>query len=325
MADTIILTPTHDTGARTKVLPMVSAPPDRVVDDDMLAAELPDAIPFPDDTTHSSYDADAVQRFWRALVEIERVMKVFRSRFVGKASPIHFFWGAIDHAYTRFSGRTAPPHPGGAPNCGPHVMWEAYSHEVSSAGYWPGGPGEEGTFRYDADKHWVGPVAVLDFQHPNDTAEGGLEVGDAYLRHLAGHPATAQTIAHKLAVRFVSDTPPPELVERLATSYLDNGTAIVPVLDTLFRSVEFWAAVGQKTRRPLENVTASVRILGVVPDGDPVHSIGRLYNATTDSGHRPLSWPAPNGYPDVHAAWRSAGNVVAVWNLHRASAIGRTG
>ncbi len=180
------------------------------------------------------------------------------------------------------------------------------------------GPGEEGTFRYDPDMHWVGPVAVLDFQHPNDTAEGGLEVGDAYLGHLAAHPATAQTIAHKLAVRFVSDAPPPELVERLATAYLDNGTAIVPVLDTLFRSVEFWAAVGQKTRRPLENVTASVRILGVVPDGDPVHSIGRLYNATTDSGHRPLSWPAPNGYPDVHAAWRSAGNLVAVWNLHRA-------
>ena len=180
------------------------------------------------------------------------------------------------------------------------------------------GPGEEGTFRYDAEKHWVGPVTVLDFQHPNDTAEGGLEVGDAYLRHLAGHPATAQTIAHKLAVRFVSDMPPPALVERLAAAYLEAGTAIVPVLDTLFRSVEFWGAVGQKTRRPLENVTASVRILGVMPDGDIAHSVGRLYNATIDAGHQPLSWPAPNGYPDVHAAWRSAGNVVALWNLHRA-------
>lgn len=67
-------------------------------------------------------------------------------RFVGKASPVHYFWGAIDLAYTRFSGRTAPPHPGGAPNCGPHVMWEAYSHEVSSCGYWPGPPGGEGVF-----------------------------------------------------------------------------------------------------------------------------------------------------------------------------------
>ncbi|NLV54071.1 MAG: hypothetical protein GXY13_00515 [Acidimicrobiales bacterium] len=111
-----------------------------------MPVEIPGAIPFPDDTVHASYDADAVNRFWRALVEIERVLKVFRSRFHGKASPVHFFWGAVDLAYTRFSGRTAPPHPGGAPNCGPHVMWEAYSHEVSSCGYWPGGPGEEGCF-----------------------------------------------------------------------------------------------------------------------------------------------------------------------------------
>ncbi len=87
-----------------------------------------------------------MRRFWLALVQMERVLKVFRSRFVGKASPVHLFWGALDLAYTRFSGRTAPPHPGGAPNCGPHVMWEAYSHEVSSCGYWPGPPGEEGVF-----------------------------------------------------------------------------------------------------------------------------------------------------------------------------------
>ncbi len=108
--------------------------------------EIPGAIPFRDDLTHGSYDADAVRRFWLALVEMERVFKVFRTRFVGKASPVHLFWGALDLAYTRFSGRPAPPHPGGAPNCGPHVMWEAYSHEVSSCGYWPGPPGEEGVF-----------------------------------------------------------------------------------------------------------------------------------------------------------------------------------
>jgi hypothetical protein len=108
--------------------------------------EIPEAIPFPDDRVHASYDPDAVRRFWLALIEIERVFKVFRSRFVGKASPVHYFWGAIDLAYTWFSGRTAPPHPGGAPNCGPYVMWEAYSHEVSSCGYWPGPPGEEGVF-----------------------------------------------------------------------------------------------------------------------------------------------------------------------------------
>ena len=108
--------------------------------------EIPDAIPFADDDVHAAYDADAVRRFWLALVEMERVLKVFRNRFVGKSSPVHLFWGALDLAQTRFSGRTAPPHPGGAPNCGPAVMLEAYSHEVSSCGYWPGPPGQEGVF-----------------------------------------------------------------------------------------------------------------------------------------------------------------------------------
>jgi len=111
-----------------------------------MPVEIPDAIAFPDDRVHASYDADAVRRFWLALVEMERVLRVFRARFVGKSSPVHLFWGSLDVALTRFSGRTAPPHPGGAPNCGPHVMLEAYSHEVSSCGYWPGPPGEEGVF-----------------------------------------------------------------------------------------------------------------------------------------------------------------------------------
>ena len=108
--------------------------------------EIPGAIPFPDDQQHSSYDPHAVQRFWRALMAMEFVFRTFRSRFIGKVSPVHLFWGALDVAVTRFSGRRAPLHPGGAPNCGPHVMWEAYSHEVSSAGYWPGAPGAEGVF-----------------------------------------------------------------------------------------------------------------------------------------------------------------------------------
>ena len=108
--------------------------------------EIPGAIPFAEDRVHARYDPDAVQRFWLALVEMQRVFEVFRARFLGKASPVHLFWGALDLAYTRFSGRPAPLHPGGAPNCGPQVMWEAYSHEVSSCGYWPGPPGEEGVF-----------------------------------------------------------------------------------------------------------------------------------------------------------------------------------
>lgn len=111
-----------------------------------MPVEIPDAVPFTDDHDHASYDAAAVERFWHSLVDIDRVFHRFRAGFVGKASPVHFWWGAFDHAVTRFSGRGAPPHPGGAPNCGPHVMREAYSHEVSSAGFWPGGPGAEGTF-----------------------------------------------------------------------------------------------------------------------------------------------------------------------------------
>ncbi len=110
-----------------------------------MPVEIPGAVPFDRDTAHAAYDADAVHRFWLALVQVQRVFTEFRARFVGKDSPVHLFWGALDLAVTRFSGRTAPPHPGGAPNCGPQVMHEAYSHEVSSAGYWPGG-GDEGLF-----------------------------------------------------------------------------------------------------------------------------------------------------------------------------------
>ena len=101
--------------------------------------EVETAIPFAQDTAHASYDAAAVHRWWRALVQVDRVFRQFRGGFTGKQSPAHFFWGSFDHACTRFSGRRAPTHPGGAPNCPDHVMVEAYSHECSSAGFWPGG------------------------------------------------------------------------------------------------------------------------------------------------------------------------------------------
>lgn len=100
--------------------------------------EIPDAIRFSEDRIHASYDAAAAHRFWRALVQADRVFKQFRSGFLGKASPVHFFWGSFDLAVTRFSGRPAPPHPGGVPGLPDAVAREAYSHEVSSAGFWPG-------------------------------------------------------------------------------------------------------------------------------------------------------------------------------------------
>jgi hypothetical protein len=108
--------------------------------------EIPGAIPFPEDRVHVAYDPEAVRRFWLALVEMARVLTVFRARFLGKASPVHLFWGGLDLATTRFSGRPAQPYVSKVPNCGPQVMTEAYSHEVSSCGYWAGPPGEEGTF-----------------------------------------------------------------------------------------------------------------------------------------------------------------------------------
>jgi hypothetical protein len=100
--------------------------------------EVEAPIPFEKDYEHASYDAGYANRFWRALVQADRVFKRFRSRFIGKCSPVHFFWGSFDLAVTRFSGRRAPEHPGGVPHLPDWVTREAYSHEVSSCGFWPG-------------------------------------------------------------------------------------------------------------------------------------------------------------------------------------------
>jgi hypothetical protein len=105
--------------------------------------EMPEAIAFPDDHAARAYDRDQATRFWRALLQADRVLKLFRTGFLGKASPVHFFWGGFDLAVTRFSGRPAPPHPGGIPHLPDAITREAYSHEVSSCGFWPGGPGME--------------------------------------------------------------------------------------------------------------------------------------------------------------------------------------
>jgi hypothetical protein len=103
--------------------------------------EIAGAMGFSQDRLHGAYDAEYARRFWRVLLQADRVLKQFRTGFIGKCSPVHFFWGSFDIAVTRFSGRRAPPHPGGAPGLSDAVMREAYSHEVSSAGFWPGGGG----------------------------------------------------------------------------------------------------------------------------------------------------------------------------------------
>ena len=109
-----------------------------IVSINVMPNEVPSPIRFPDDELHASYDADAVHRFWQALAQADRIFKVFRTSFLGKCSPVHFFWGSFDLAVTRFSGRRAPLHPGGVPGLPDSVTREAYSHEVSSAGFWPG-------------------------------------------------------------------------------------------------------------------------------------------------------------------------------------------
>ncbi len=100
--------------------------------------ELPDTTPFTEDFLHRTYDSKQSNRFWRVLLQADRVMKEFRARFIGKVSPVHFFWGSFDLAVTRFSGRRAPEHPGGIPHLPDLITREAYSHEVSSCGFWPG-------------------------------------------------------------------------------------------------------------------------------------------------------------------------------------------
>jgi hypothetical protein len=119
-----------------------------------MPSEIKNAVPFEQDWTHAHYDPAYAQRFWRALLQADRVMKVFRARFIGKVSPVHFFWGSFDLAVTRFSGRRAPRHPGGVPHLSDDVAAEAYSHEVSSAGFWPGG----GAIDYPAFYSYAYPV-----------------------------------------------------------------------------------------------------------------------------------------------------------------------
>jgi uncharacterized protein DUF1800 len=171
-----------------------------------------------------------------------------------------------------------------------------------------------GTFR--SDRHFVGPVTVLGFEHPNGTAKGGRSVAADYLRWLARHPATAASIARKLALRFVSDDPSPALVSRLAATYRQHGTAISPVLRQLFTSREFAASAGAKVKRPYEDVVATVRTLGLRPDPKGTKGIEALHWMLSDLGHAPMAWAPPNGYPDIAPAWRSAAGSLARWNAH---------
>jgi hypothetical protein len=145
--------------------------------------ELPEAVPFAEDRAQRPYDAAAAERFWRALVQADRVLKLFRTAFLGKASPTHFFWGSFDLAVTRFSGRSAPVHPGGVPHLPDAVAREAYSHEVSSAGFWPGGPGTPEAVFYSYA--WPEPAGFRDMAVAPAAASFDATLGEFILPYEA--------------------------------------------------------------------------------------------------------------------------------------------
>ena len=164
--------------------------------------ELPDPIPFAEDEVHASYEAEHVEHLWRAMVQIDRVLKIFRTGFLGKSSPVHFFWGSFDLAVSRFSGRLAPLHPGGTPNLPDRITREAYSHEVSSAGFWPGG----GPTDYAAFYSYAYPA-------PEGFAEQSISPATAFYSQEAG-----EFILPYDAVRTAND-PDATLLEFLTSTY----------------------------------------------------------------------------------------------------------
>ena len=169
---------------------------------DPLPTELPAPVPFPKDTPLRSYDPAAAHAFWRALVQAERVFGLFRTRFLGKASPIHLFWGAFDLAVTRFSGRRAPLHPGGVPHLADAVTREAYSHEVSSAGFWVGSQS-------------LGGPCFYSYAYPSPTGFGEAVVAPEAARF---DPALGEFVLPYAAVRGADD-PDTALLSFLQSTY----------------------------------------------------------------------------------------------------------
>jgi hypothetical protein len=177
-------------------------------------------------------------------------------------------------------------------------------------------------YDYVPSAHYVGPVEVLGWSHRNAASDDGQAVGDQYLRYLALHPYTAQNLARKLCIRFVSDTPSATLVATVARAYTANKSAIVPTLEAIFNSSEFWSSRRKKVRRPTENLLATIRILGINPSHSLVTTLQTLHWMTSDLGQVPLDWAPPNGYPDTAADWRSSGTLLDLWEFHRGLAQG---
>ncbi|MFI5099362.1 MAG: DUF1800 domain-containing protein [Actinomycetes bacterium] len=180
---------------------------------------------------------------------------------------------------------------------------------------------KNGLFEYQPDNHYVGPVQVMGFTNPNPNQAGGFNVGKAYVSYLAHHPAAARRIADKLVMRFISDDPMPKLSAALVKTYLAADTAIVPVLQQLFASLEFRTHQGTKVKRPVEDLVSSCRTLSITPDpGSGTDGLQALWWESDSLGHMPLAWPMPNGYSDVAVDWQSTNQTLERWNLHMALA-----
>jgi uncharacterized protein (DUF1800 family) len=171
---------------------------------------------------------------------------------------------------------------------------------------------EDGVASFSANRHYVGPIKVMGFSHANAAGQG-VAAQRAFITYLTKLPATAKRIGTKLAVRFAGDNPPATLVNKLAQAYLKNNANITPVLRTLFTAPEFAASAGAKVRRPFEQVVATARAVGVRPTSDP-EGLMQLYWMLSSTGHQPLAWPQPDGYPDIARSWQSPAAALSVFN-----------
>jgi hypothetical protein len=172
--------------------------------------EMLDATPFPNDRAHATYDGDAVRRWWRALVQADRLLKRFRGGFAGKCSPSHFWWGGFDLACTRFSGRRAPPYTGVIPNCPSYVMREAYSRECISAGWWPGMAGSP-----------VAEPAFYAYAYPEPAGCSAAPIGPPAAFY---HPEMREWILPYDAVRTADD--PDAMVMQFLESTYDTAATL---------------------------------------------------------------------------------------------------
>jgi hypothetical protein len=173
-----------------------------------MPVEIPDPIPFDQDRTHASYDPDYANRFWRILVASDQILKEFRGRFIGKARPVHFFWGSFDLAVTRFSGRRAPRHPGGIAHLPDAITREAYSQEVSSLGFWPGNDQVPTALFYS-----------YAYPSPDGFAEAKVKPADAYF-----HPQLREFVLPYDKVRRVES--PDEAILEFAQSAYDAASSL---------------------------------------------------------------------------------------------------